>query len=528
MKSFLSSLFFIVCITSLYGQSTGGNITLDSFQQMLIGSNDLDSVYYFDKCLVYKLTISDSEGSVTNNFERHYFNSKFPHLQMVGSVQNDSICLFIDYNRQIVVGIEKLDTLKRAMMMPISAALPLLGEGRTKVAMLLGEKTLKGSEVINDYECKKYEKSVDTLSTMFYISSTNNKIPFSTANKVSMAKMVFNDSTLAGLLVKWIITNSKSRITEEKLLISIDDVNEKWNTKKYSIMGFSGGIFGSLLKDIELEKDTTEYILAIEKEGKYGIVKYVGDNEEVLIPYEYDDTKSLCDSLIAIQKDGLWNIYQVSQNKILDNLKCIDIERLGGLEISTIALQFPDGLWGLIDSLGNIISASKYDNVSYSEEATKIQKDGFWGLIDKNGKEITPPKYDDIKIYLGDYTAVNEHGKWGVISYSGKIILKPQFEDIKDIGELITVKKNNKWGYIDREGIVKIPFIYNEANGFSYGLASVKKGLKWGFIDKDNKTIIPFVYDYAANFGEEGRTRVVSGKKEFVIDKTGKCLEDCK
>lgn len=40
---------------------------------------------------------------------------------------------------------------------------------------------------------------------------------------------------------------------------------------------------------------------------------------------------------------------------------------------------------------------------------------------------------------------------------------------------LAAVRKNKKWGYVDKHGIVVIPFSFDEARGFSSGLACVKK-----------------------------------------------------
>lgn len=43
---------------------------------------------------------------------------------------------------------------------------------------------------------------------------------------------------------------------------------------------------------------------------------------------------------------------------------------------------------------------------------------------------------------------------------------------------------------------------YEDAKGFSEGLAAVKKNGKWGFIDETGKVVIDFKYDYAGSFNE--------------------------
>ena len=534
-RFFLFVILFILGYVS-HGQSTqkgvsNDSLSLDMFRKMLIGSNEIDSLYIFDKRLVYKITSSDTNGVFTTSNEEYFFSSRNSHIQMISSVDIDSNYLFVDYNRKIVLLLETTDSLKRGVMMPIlSVVSQLKNDTRIKTSLLIGAKERLGSEKINSFECKRYEQIIDTLKTTFYLSSNMEKMPFSTVEKVGMTKMILNDSTLSGLLVKWTIVNNKSKIVEEKVLTSIDDVKMELNTKEYSILGFSGGLFSGLFDGSISNMDTTIYILPISYENKYGIIRYQGDKEEILVPHEYDEYKLLSDSLIALMKDSNWKIYQVSKSKFLPNLDCRNIERMGGLEISTIALQFPNSLWGLIDSLGNVMLKPTYEDFSYESyfNVAKVKKNNLWGLINKKGENITRQKYQEITLYVSPWLAVKEKGRWGVISYSGEIIIHPQFEEISSIGELITAKKNNKWGFIDGKNKIIIPFTYSKANNFSQGLASVKKNGKWGFIDRSNKTIIPFVYDEAFYFGEDGRSRVIKGKKEFVIDRTGKCIEDCK
>ena len=49
--------------------------------------------------------------------------------------------------------------------------------------------------------------------------------------------------------------------------------------------------------------------------------------------------------------------------------------------------------------------------------------------------------------------------------------------------------KDDKWGYIDKNGNVVIDFIYDDANSFSEELASVEKDGKYGYIDKEGNVV---------------------------------------
>ena len=68
--------------------------------------------------------------------------------------------------------------------------------------------------------------------------------------------------------------------------------------------------------------------------------------------------------------------------------------------------------------------------------------------------------------------------------------------------------------------------IYDDVWLFSEGLAAVKKQGKWGFIDKAGKQIIPFRYE-AANTFSQGVVRVKLSGKFFYINKKDECVKDC-
>lgn len=100
----------------------------------------------------------------------------------------------------------------------------------------------------------------------------------------------------------------------------------------------------------------------------------------------------------------------------------------------------------------------------------------------------------------------------GVLTYSE--VIKPQYEDAGQFSEdLAAVKQDGKWGYVDHDNNVVIPFQYELAYDFNEGYAVVAKssrqettgeGTEWestdtyyemGFIDKAG-TYVPFVNRY--------------------------------
>ena len=164
-------------------------------------------------------------------------------------------------------------------------------------------------------------------------------------------------------------------------------------------------------------------------------------------------------------------------------------------------------------------------------------------VLDKKGKAILPAgRYDyafqatDGLIGVGD--TINGEVRVGFISQATGNEVIPltyistgEFETgVNSFSEGLVVMQtpNERWGYLNKQGEIIIPFNYRYAADFSEGFAMVGKGdsdnTKYGFIDKSGKTVIPFAYDGASEFSE-GLATVMKDdyytSKYGVIDKTG-------
>jgi len=143
-----------------------------------------------------------------------------------------------------------------------------------------------------------------------------------------------------------------------------------------------------------------------------------------------------------------------------------------------------------------------------------------WGLIKENG-EIIELKYDDTWNFSEGLAVVKKDGKWGYINKEGKEITELKYDDTGDFSEgLAVVKKDGKWGYINKEGKEIIELKYDYTWNFSEGLAVVKKNDKWGYINKEGKEITELKYDNTWNFSE-GLARVEKDGKWGYINKEG-------
>ena len=168
-----------------------------------------------------------------------------------------------------------------------------------------------------------------------------------------------------------------------------------------------------------------------------------------------------------------------------------------------------NGKYVLKNMAGNIVTNQEYDQILYSKNCT----------CDK------------------DIIVVRKGEKWGAIDTNGVEILALTYEHISRFEDgIATAKLNGKWGFIDKTGKVIIPFKYDMTLNFYQGIAAVSMDNKFGFINKEGELIIPYQYDDVSNFTYVGKGEKIEpsnakyalvfiGKKRYFIDKSGNIVK---
>jgi hypothetical protein len=171
------------------------------------------------------------------------------------------------------------------------------------------------------------------------------------------------------------------------------------------------------------------------------------------------------------------------------------------------------------------LSCNKIDNKHQSKKYDRIFGDNSWGYIDEKGKIIIP---------LGKYKFLNppdnqgmifanRGNKYGYIDINENIIVPFEYDDIGLFNnDLAYVKKNHKFGFINRKGTIVIPIEFDSESNFNnLGLALVEKNHKFGFIDKLGKEVIPIIYEQATDTSLDNFVIVCKNKKWAFYNKKG-------
>ena len=146
------------------------------------------------------------------------------------------------------------------------------------------------------------------------------------------------------------------------------------------------------------------------------------------------------------------------------------------------------------------------DEDLYEENVIKVMKDGKYGIIDLDGKEIIPTQYKSIKVFgendIKGYIVENEDGKVGLVDTTNNQVLETKYEDIENVHGnnlyVVTIADNKK--IIDKNNqeiatsgfdeVTQISEMNTEGSGIIF-----KKDEKYGFMDFNGNIKIEPTYD---------------------------------
>ena len=230
-----------------------------------------------------------------------------------------------------------------------------------------------------------------------------------------------------------------------------------------------------------------------------------------------------------------------------------------------------DHKYGFIDRTGKWVINPQFAQVSAFRDglamASSVGNEERFGFIDKTGKYVVAPVYvsatvfsdglafvvaenkapvaidtkGNIKFtldkaetvhYFSDSLAafsVAEPGKeekWGFVDITGDVKIQPMFSATGDFTEGLcaVVNDRGKCGYIDKKGTLVINYQFDLAQPFMYGVAPVCMGKLWGVIDTKGSFIINPQFE---NVYIDGDIFLATKSDKWGwIDKTGKTIID--
>lgn len=234
------------------------------------------------------------------------------------------------------------------------------------------------------------------------------------------------------------------------------------------------------------------------------------------IPCLYDSYLVLTGETIAMQKNGKWGIINHKNETVCDFV----YDRFNkASEETTLCMAMKNGRWGLVNSkTGAIATGFEFDDIKPINIKPKTKRplpnedydndrgdrQDYWAMYksgkvfpyDENGNMICPSGFDNIfnLVQYGPTSKdvgfiIESNFKVGILNTLGRVIRRCDCDEIKQIESyapygrsffcLVAIKRNNKWGLLDRECEVALECEFDDIKCVGSSLA-LKHGSKWG------------------------------------------------
>lgn len=250
-----------------------------------------------------------------------------------------------------------------------------------------------------------------------------------------------------------------------------------------------------------------------EYEGKKGIIDTAG---EVVLEAAYDDISvplKLSDGFAVYVGDQAYLVsekgYKIAQPEA-------DYEELGILSGSR-RLAKKNGKYGYLNS--NLEETSEFlwnEATHFSNKIAAVKKEEKWALINTKGELLTEYIYTDVKRDAHNFCSrsgllwVNEGKGYKLMNAELEVVSEEVFDDVRCFYEEgpAAVCRNGKWGFIDPQGQMVIPFTFDDADSFRLGYAPVKLNGLWGYAGENGNMLITYTFDEALGFNDDGSAPV--------------------
>ena len=279
--------------------------------------------------------------------------------------------------------------------------------------------------------------------------------------------------------------------------------------------------------------------------GTWGVISIKGDT---LVPFKYKEIKFVNDSTMSvIDLEG--NAFHMGfpSLKIITNKEANYIGLLSYDYSNPIYLVGKDvvtgeygnksgGIYGLVDSKGNVMSDFKYSEIIEANNFFICNYIGFDGfdLLDNTGK-VVQEKVDFVQelndtlfiinksrsVYLYNIRSKSINDLGGAVQYNA-----PGY--VSDRSFIGIKLKNEKWGVINANGdwIIKAEYCSVDGSQEKFIIASICDGTayKYGVIDSEKNILIPFEYD---SIEEENNSKYscVKGKTLYTLNLMNEILD---
>ena len=263
-----------------------------------------------------------------------------------------------------------------------------------------------------------------------------------------------------------------------------------------------------------------------DQNGNYGLINY---SKKQVLECKYSEIKNVCgNNLYVVKENGKLELINQDGNVLInsgfDDIKSID---------SGNVIFVKGNKYGVMTKEGTVLIEPNYDELKYAFDGNYIaKKDNNYGIINTSNETKLDFAYTYIT-YMSDESFIEADkadGKTDLLdtSFNVKVtgivseidtnkgyvkvrvdneykyynfrLEEKTSQDIFTTNTLFLSKKNGKYGYVNRDGVVIVDYIYDDATEQNeYGYVAVKQNGVWGALDQNGNVVVTPSYKLEQN-----------------------------
>lgn len=374
--------------------------------------------------------------------------------------------------------------------------------------------------------------------------------------KYQLVKISADGKIFAQLPNEWSIISEKNEVKKQ---IFVDDLRVLDDQSFYFKRGSHWGVMDYELKPTiparyqnVVEIDKRRFLAT--NSSKNGVID---DKNVVIVPFSFDSIRCSNQLLCVFNRERGWQLMDLNGQTLTTRF----YQKIHSITREFFLIKSKD-FYGLADANGKEVVHCVFDSVAAPVDGlVAVKFKGKYGIINVNENWLAAPQdfplqpinrsvylqrqpennfvktfSGEIKYFSPYRLKFNEHdfvetlpnGIEKKIGYDGVIIHRvdpPESteEVFRESEGLRGMRKNGRYGFVDKDGKLRIANRYDSIGEFHEGLAPVKLIGKWGFVNVSDRVAINPNYDTPSVFFNG--TAIVSRNKKFgVIDLMGNTI----
>ena len=221
------------------------------------------------------------------------------------------------------------------------------------------------------------------------------------------------------------------------------------------------------------ETSNEKYSIAITNDEKF---KIYDNSTKELMDYEYEYLEYLYDDCFITFRNSKFGIIDINNNTIVD-IKYDSIQKIPNTKIVQ-ATDFKKETTDIIVA-NNVIQTMNQLEIYTKENYIILQSNSDRKYMDFDGNIVEASKLFERKLY-----AYKKDEKWGFADKDGQVIIEPQYDFVTEFNEygFAGIKKDGKWGCININGEIVVEPEY--------------------IIDSNNPNFVGKYYEYDIGYGD--------------------------